>query len=150
MNVGSIWRTASVGGVEERRSKMNFPFFGGSGNPCVTSRRVHKTTWSDSLKKHKWQIKIKIIIIRKIDFLLFFCFLYFCRGSLDTALSEDMFQTVPDTSSYVKVRQRRLLDQVMLQGHIKSASFPDLWPHFSIFSRFSISKKRFDYNNLHH
>lgn len=46
----------------------------------------------------------------------------FSQGPLDTEhpwaclCQVDMFQTVPDTSSYVKVRHHRLLDQVMFEG----------------------------------
>lgn len=38
----------------------------------------------------------------------------------------DMFQTVPDTSSYVKVRHQRLFQQVMWEEPQRSSSFEKL------------------------
>lgn len=44
-------------------------------------------------------------------------------NTLGPVCQVDMFQTVPDTSSYVKVRHHRLFNQVMLEGQSGLFSF---------------------------
>ena len=44
-------------------------------------------------------------------------------STLGPVCQVDMFQTVPDTSSYVKVRHHRLFDQVKLEGQSEVLSF---------------------------